>query len=37
MLSKALIQLFADEWGCTPFLIVVWPEVNKHCGLQGLW
>ena len=26
LLSKALIQLSADGWGCTPSL-VVWPEV----------
>ena len=25
LLSKALIQLAADRWGCTPFLLVVWP------------
>ena len=26
LLSKALIQLYADGWGCTPSLVVVWPE-----------
>ena len=26
LLSKALIQLSAEGWGCTPFFIVVWPE-----------
>ena len=24
--NKALIQLSADGWGCTPSLVVVWPE-----------
>ena len=26
--SKALIQLSADGWGCTPSLVVAWPEVT---------
>ena len=26
LLSKALIQLSANRWGCTPSLVVVWPE-----------
>ena len=26
LLSKALIQLFANGWSCTPFLVVVWPK-----------
>ena len=29
LLCKALIQLSADGWGCTPSLVVVWPEVNQ--------
>ena len=44
LLSKALIQLSAEGWGCTPSLIVVWPEAMRfdfiviepillsHCG-----
>ena len=42
MLSKPLIQLSADGWGCAPSLLVVWPETTQswHCGranggLQG--
>ena len=34
--SKALIQLSADGWGCTPSLVVVWPEVTKPWGLWSL-
>ena len=26
LLSKALIQLSADDWGCTPSLVFVWVE-----------
>ena len=37
LLSKALIQLSADEWGCTPSLVVVWPEATQPWGLQALW
>ena len=29
MLSKALIQLSAVEWCCTPSLVVVWPEATQ--------
>jgi len=28
-LSKTLIQLSADGWGCTPSLVVVWPEATQ--------
>ena len=34
--SKALIQLSADGWGCTPSLVVVGPEVTKSWGLWSL-
>ena len=27
-LSKSLIQLSADEWGCAPSLLAVWPEAT---------
>ena len=37
LLSKALIQLSADGWGCTPSLVVVWPEATQPWGLQALW
>ena len=37
LLSKALIQLSADEWCCTSFLVVFWPEVTQPLGLQVLW
>ena len=37
LLSKALIQLSADGWGCTPFLVVVWLETTQPWGLQALW
>ena len=35
MFSKALIQLSADGWVCTPSLAVVWPEETQPevCGL----
>ena len=32
MLSKTLIQLSADGWGCTPSLLV-WPEVTQSWSL----
>ena len=36
LLSKALIQLSADGWGCTPSLEVVWPErPSPVYGLYG--
>ena len=37
MFSKALIQLSADGWVCTPSLVVVWPEETQPevCGLYG--
>ena len=28
LLSKALIQLSSDGWGCAPYLVVVWPEAT---------
>ena len=37
LLSKALIQLSAEGWGCTPSLIGVWPEVTQPWGLWALW
>ena len=37
LLSKTLIQLSANGWGCTPSLVVVWPEVTQPLGLQTLW
>ena len=37
LLSKALIQLSADGWGCVPSLLVVWPEVTQSWGLWALW
>ena len=35
LLSKALIQLSADEWACIPSLVVL-PEVTQPCGLWAL-
>ena len=32
-----LIQLSADEWGCTPSLVVTWSEAMQPWGLQALW
>ena len=37
LLSKALIQLSDDGWGCTPSLVVVWSEVTQPLGLEALW
>ena len=37
LLIKALTQLSADEWGCNPSLVVVWPEVTQIWSLQTLW
>ena len=37
LLSKALIQLSADDWGCTPSLVFVWPEETQPWGLWALW
>ena len=36
LLSKTLIQLSADGWGCTPSLLVVWLEVARSWSLQAL-
>ena len=33
LLSKALIQLSADGWGCAPSLLVVWSEATQPLGL----
>ena len=27
--SKTLIQFSANGWGCTPSLLVVWPEATQ--------
>ena len=37
LLSKALIQLSVDEWGCTASLVAVWPKetqswASRLCG-----
>ena len=37
LVSKALIQLCADGWGCAPSLLVVWPEVTQPLELWALW
>ena len=37
LLSKALIQLSADGWGCTPPLVGYWPEATQPWGLEVLW
>ena len=37
LISKALIQLYADGWGCTLSLVVVWSEVTHLWGLWALW
>ena len=37
LLSKALIQLSADEWDYSPSLVVVWPEATQPWGLWALW
>ena len=37
VLSKALIQLSADEWGDAVFLLVIWPETTQPCGLWTWW
>ena len=37
LLSKALIQFSADECGCVPFLLVIWPEATQPWGLRALW
>ena len=34
MLSKSLIQLPSDGWGCSPSLLVVWPKAIKAWSLQ---
>ena len=36
LLSKALVQLYADGWDCTPSLVVV-PEAIQSWGVQALW
>ena len=37
VLSKTLIHLSADGWGCVPSLLVVWPEATQYWRLQALW
>jgi len=37
LLSKALIQLSADGWGCNSSLVAVRPEVTWPWGLWALW
>ena len=32
-LSKTLIQLSADGWGCSPSLLVVWPDGTQSWSL----
>ena len=34
--SKALTQLPAGGWGCTPSQVIVWPEAAQPGGLWGL-
>ena len=34
LVSKDIIQLCADGWGC---LLVVWPEATQSWGLWALW
>ena len=29
LISKGLIQLLADGWGCAPSLLVVWPGMTQ--------
>ena len=35
LLSKALIQLPANGWGFSLFLLIVWPEATQPWGLLG--
>ena len=36
-LSKTLIRLCADGWGCVPSLLVLCPEATQHWSLPGLF
>ena len=36
-LSKILILLSADGWGCVPSLLVVWREMTQHWNLQVVY
>ena len=36
-LSKILILLSANGWGCVPSLLVVWPEMTQHWNLQVVY
>ena len=36
-LSKTLIRLTANGWGCVPSLLVVWHEATQHWRLPGLF
>ena len=35
LLSKTLIQLFADEWHCIPSLVVIRPKANFKARFPG--
>ena len=35
-LRKSLGSLSADEWGCVPSLLIVWPEVFQSWSLQAV-
>ena len=37
LLSKTLIQLSTDGWGCTPTLLSVWSQVTQLWGLWAVW
>ena len=37
LLSKALIQLSADGWGCAPSMVVFWPEVTQPWTRRLPW
>ena len=34
-LRATLGNLFADEWGCVPTRLIVWPEMSQHWSLQA--
>ena len=36
-LSKTLMHLSADGWGCVPSLLVVWSEATQYWSLPGLF
>ena len=37
LLSKALIQLSADGWGCALSLVVFGPKATQPSGLWAVW